>query len=295
MNSRRSQNVVSVLVPALSCLLFSSCGGGLPSKVDHLPADLANTELKAKGIYEDAWVGDAASLDLRQPGGRQVAVLRGTIPNVGNPGFRSNVELRLDDRPIGHWKIGIGDFAISAPMPTGAGKRRVTVLFSNLQPLPGGDRREVGARLSFMGFEPESAAREGPSDIVRTANLQLGGGWGVLETFRKETFRWVDNNAEFELTAEQSGSFVLSLLVEPGPGVDGKPFLLKVLDASGRQVSAEPVLRRGTVNFILPVQSGEPNRFRLHLDGGGKPARNDPRILNFRVFELESGVWKAPK
>jgi hypothetical protein len=40
------------------------------------------------------------------------------------------------------------------------------------------------------------------------------------------------------------------------------------------------------VKLFVPVVSDKPNEFRLHADGGGKPAKNDPRILNFRVFEV---------
>jgi hypothetical protein len=64
--------------------------------------------------------------------------------------------------------------------------------------------------------------------------------------------------------------------------------VLKVLDATGRQMDAVRVQRRQTVELLLPVEAGKPNEFRLHVDGGGKPAPNDPRILNFRVFRIES-------
>jgi len=275
--------------------LLSSCGRGLPSKLEHLPEDLNGTGLNLTGIYPDGWVGDSGSVTLQQPAGKQMLSIRGTVPLVGDPNFRSDVELRLEEKAVGHWNIGLGDFALSASVPPGAGTRRVTIVFGKSQQLPGGDGRMVGARLSFIGFESKSAMVGPPSDVMRSSNLQLGSGWGVLETFHNENFRWVDNDAQFLLAADQPGSAVLSVTVEPGPGVAMRPFVLRVLDASGHQVSAEPVeKRRTTVKFILPVE-GKPSEFRLHVDGGGKPALNDPRILNFRVFEMEAGAWKPGK
>jgi hypothetical protein len=126
-------------------------------------------------------------------------------------------------------------------------------------------------------------------DIVRGVGVELGNGWGVVETFRGETFRWVDNDAHIRVTGSQSGDAALLLVVEPGPGVSGKPFLLKALDDSGRQVAAVRVARRGTVQLFVPVGDGKPSEFRLHVDDGGKAAPHDPRILNFRVFEIRAG------
>jgi hypothetical protein len=117
----------------------------------------------------------------------------------------------------------------------------------------------------------------------------LGSGWGVLETFRNEVFRWVENDAQLLLTASKSGDVTLALFVEPGPGVGG-PFLLKILDGSGRQVNAVKVDRRKSVELSLPVEAGKQNEFRLHVDGGGKRTPQDPRVLNFRVFRIETAT-----
>lgn len=281
-----------VAAPLLLALLLASCNRGLPTKLDHLPANLSNPELRGSGIYADGWIGGKASLDLRQPNGDQIVLIRGEVPVIGESQFRSNLELLVDGEPMARWEVRPGNFAVSAPVPTGSAKRRLTVVFSKLQQLPGSDGRSVGARLSFIGFAPKSATEGEPSDITRGLNLQLGSGWGVLETFHNETFRWIENDAHIVVAAEHGGDFVLSMIVEPGPGVGGKPFLLKLLDGAGRQVSAEPVRQRERVNFIFPMETGKTNEFQLHLDGGGKPTPNDPRILNFRVFEVEAKLWE---
>lgn len=294
MKSIAHSGLARLLLTLFSGFLLCSCNRGLPSKLDRLPAELTNPALRISGIYEDAWVGEKGSLDLEQRKGDEIVSIRGTVPQIGDAHFQIELELRLDDQALAHWDLRPGDFAVSAPVPTGAGTRRVALEFSRSQQLPG-DGRSVGARLSFIGFEPQSGQKGAPSDITRGLNLQLGSSWGVLETFHNETFRWVDNDAQVAVAADQPGSYVLSLVLEPGPGVGGQPFLLKVLDAGGRQISAEPVPRRQRVNFIVPVETGNANNFRLHLDGGGRPAPNDPRILNFRVFEAEAQPWKPAK
>ena len=279
---------------AVAFVLWTSCGGmegRLPSEVSHFPGDLGNSNLEASGIYPDGWAAGAVSLNLGQPHGKNVLAIRGVVPNISDPGFHTDVSVRLDNRELARQSLGVGEFRIQAPAQ-GEGKHRVELTFSAAQELPGGDGRRVGARLQFIGFE-EAHSREATqaSDIVRGSGLQLGSGWGVLETFRNERFRWVDNNARILLTPPKSGDVQVSLLVEPGPGLGGA-FLLQALDASGRRVDAVRVDRRGTVQLFLPAEAGKSNEFQLHVNGGGKPTPNDPRNLNFRVFQI--GVESLP-
>jgi len=282
---------ISGIISIALLLSLASCGGsGDSSRLSRFPADLTDPKREVSGIHEDAWVEDAGSATLQQPSGDQALTIRGMVPNLGNADFKTTVELRVDNKSVGTKTVGLGDFQFSAPVANKPGTRRIAVAFSAVQQLPGGDGRMVGARLQFLGFEP--AGRIASSgDIVRGAGVELGAGWGVLETFRGETFRWVDNDARIRVTGSQTGDVELSLVVEPGPGAGGKPILLKVLDEAGRQVAAVRVERRGTVKLFVPIESGKPNEFRLHVDGGGKTAPNDARILNFRVFEVgvESG------
>jgi hypothetical protein len=256
--------------------------------VSRFPYDLKNAQINASGIYEDAWVAETAAVDLEQPEGKQAVTVRGTIPQVAGAAFQTEVELRVDDRSVARRTVGPGDFQIAAPVTGKPGRRRVEVGFSKTQDLPGADGRAVGARLEFLGFEPARASEgHGPADILASPGMQLGEGWGVLETFRNETFRWVDNDAQLILTPAKAEDGHLLVTLEPGPSI-GRPMVLKTLDASGRQIDAVRVQRRQTVELLLPVDAGKPNEFRLHVDGGGKPAPNDPRILNFRVFRIES-------
>lgn len=276
------------VVIAFALVLLSSCGGsGDDSRLSRFPADIKDAKREASGIYDDGWV-ETGSATLVQPSGGQALTVRGMVPNLGNTNFQTTVELRVDDKSVGTKTVGPGDFQFSAPVASPAGKHRITAAFHPAQQLPGGDGRMVGARLQFLGFEPASRVASS-GDIVRGAGIELGGGWGAVETFKGETFRWVDNDAQIRVTAAQ-GDVGLSLVVEPGPGLDGKPFLLKVMDASGHQVAAARVDRRIAVQVFVPVEPGKPNEFRLHVDGGGKPAKGDPRIMNFRVLRITAGA-----
>jgi hypothetical protein len=265
----------------ISC---SQSAGDPPSRLERFPGDLSNSRLEASGIYADGWVAENAAANLQQPSGDQVLSIRGTIPKISDSSFRTEVRLLINNSEIGRRSFGVGDFQLSSHVNTKLGPQRVAVTFSNAQELPAGDGRQVGAQLRFLGFEiPKAAANGSAPDILADSRLELGSGWGPLETYRDEHFRWVDNNSQFFVTADKSGDIELSLAVEAGPGVGGK-CLLKALDASGRQVAAVPIKGRQTVTLFLRVEGGNPNEFKLHVDGGGKRIASDPRILNFRVF-----------
>jgi hypothetical protein len=189
----------------------------------------------------------------------------------------------LDGHEIGKYPIVPGQFEVSAPLPDRhATQRRIDLAFSQSQVLSAVDGRTVGARLDFLGFVPSSEIR----DIVRSPGIQLETGWGALETFNEENFRWVGNDALVTIQSAHSTA-TLSLLLEPGPGVEGKGFVLKILDPNGNVVAAQFVQGRMTVRLVLPTHVGAENRFVLHIDGGGKQVPTDPRVLNFRVFKAE--------
>jgi hypothetical protein len=273
--------------------MLMSCGPQLPSHLSQFPADLSKGQLEASGIYEDGWTAQAASAELYEPSGEQVLLVRGSIPQINDPAFRTEVTLLLDNEEVFRQGVGTGNFQVLAPLDRAVGKRKVGVHFSATQELPGGDGRRVGARLSFLGFESASSTGVSASaDIVRGTNVELGDGWYPLETFRGERFRWVANDAILHVTPAESGEIGLSLVVEPGPGVAGK-CILKALDGSGRQVASAAVRGRQTVTLIVPADGGKNNEFKLHVDGGGRPAKDDPRILNFRVFQVRAAKAQA--
>ena len=275
--------LVAALLLALCCC---ARGSRFPSELAHIPQDLENEKLDVEGIYRDGWIAEEASCSLEQPGEARFLTIRGTVPTIaGDPDFRTDLDLSIDGQKVGHQQIRPGEFEFSAPVMPGSGRRRIAMTFTEVQTLPAGDGRQVGARLEFIGFAETSAV----SDIVYSPKLQLGDGWGLLETFRNERFRWVENDAEILVEASNPSPVALSLLVEPGSGVGAKSFELKLLDATGNVVGKQRVDGRRMLYFTLPANLGPQNRFRLHIDGGGKRSATDPRILNFRIFKIELG------
>jgi hypothetical protein len=263
----------------------------LPYEVGRSPKELDNPLLGVSGIYSDGWIGNAASLQLAQPPGPESLRVRGVVPRIKDPAFHTNLELRLDDSPVALRKLGLGNFDISIPVPEGAHSRRVTLTFSRTETLPGGDGRRVSARLESVGFVKQDHSKVVPvAEITGGPQVHLGSGWGPLETFSDETFRWVANDAQVAVDIPGQNA-VVTLMLEPGPGAAGQPLLLRVLDESGRQVWAVVLDRRRTVQVPVPLKGGGATVFTLHAEGGGASVPKESRILNFRVFALDAEPW----
>lgn len=123
-------------------------------------------------------------------------------------------------------------------------------------------------------------------DILTPANnTSLGAGWFPLETYRAESFRWVTNDAEIYVAALRNIKHYLNLHLEPGPGLDLKPFELLVKE-SDETLARTTVKGRQMVSISLPASEPAVRKLVLHVDGGGKRAPNDSRLLNFRVFKV---------
>ena len=69
--------------------------------------------------------------------------------------------------------------------------------------------------------------------------------------------------------------------------MDWKPFYLHVLDRNGKKIAGASVGERSVLRFHLPVDVCASALFQLRVDGGGHPAPNDPRIMDFRVMKLD--------
>jgi hypothetical protein len=132
-----------------------------------------------------------------------------------------------------------------------------------------------------------------PGDVIPPkAGYRLGTGWYPIESFGGETFRWVNNDAMIEVTGATSAP--LELEVEPGPGVELKPFNLVVLDGAGERLTTLSIKGRERIRIPMPADSKPPISIRLHVDGGGKTVSQDARVMNFRVFEYVQGASAAP-
>ena len=140
-------------------------------------------------------------------------------------------------------------------------------------------------KIDLFDFSDSSRAQlVNITDIVTGSALRLGEGWGGIERFDGEVFRWVENDAEIILERNGRAAAHVAMLVEPGPGLGGEELSLTVLDSAGIKVGSQALRNRETVRFSLPIGAGGVERFRLHSRGGGCPVATDPRVLNFRIF-----------
>lgn len=256
-----------------------------PEQVSNFPADLANPNLEYSGVYEDGWVSEAAFFGLNRPAGPAALIVRGTIPQIDSPGFKTEITVLVDGQEVARRPLGLGDFELKLTVPAQVGRHRVDLRFSYFQHLPGNDKRPVGALLRLVGFVP---GVEVTWDVVANdSGMHLGQGWYDLETANGQPFRWVNNQAELVLDAPTGTEQNLSLELEPGPSLGNQPFQLEVVDQSGRVVATGQAEGRKTLLLKLPTKPGQANLFRLRVKSDNREVANDPRILNFRVFEIK--------
>jgi hypothetical protein len=123
-------------------------------------------------------------------------------------------------------------------------------------------------------------------DILTPANnTSLGSGWFPLETYRAESFRWVTNDAEVSVAVLRNVKHFLNIHLEPGPGLNLKPFELLIKEKD-QTLARTTVKGRQMVSLELAPVEPTVRKLMLHVEGGGKAAPNDGRVLNFRVFKL---------
>lgn len=126
-----------------------------PAAVSQWPADLANPGLEYSGVYEDGWLSEHSYLVL-DPGaaGSFRLAIDGDVPDLGNRGFTTTCQLRLDGTIVAERTLAVGPFSVDVPVTLPAGRHDVSVTFSAWQQLPRGDDRPVAARVRFAGFRP---------------------------------------------------------------------------------------------------------------------------------------------
>ncbi|MDP9017702.1 MAG: hypothetical protein M3N19_05230, partial [Candidatus Eremiobacteraeota bacterium] len=157
------------------------------------------------------------------------------------------------------------------------------------KPAPtGADAVATAPNQAVNGESPGTAvggsAASTPADPLPVASgVTLGSGWYPTEQFNGKTFRWVNNDAE--LTVCPSGrTHVMTLSIEPGPGVNSKPFTLRV---SGNHGDGLTTSVHGLQNLAIPIRkAGVAETFLLHAASKNHPTPNETRILNFRIFNV---------
>jgi len=130
--------------------------------------------------------------------------------------------------------------------------------------------------------------------------ISLDGGWYPFETFNNESFHWVGKeSSEIVLNNIDDKQNIVQLNLEPGPGCGNKPLKLKFY--SGRQLIKEEIVTgRKNVEVQLPENiyknNNEPIILKLITETENIKGTSDPRILNYRVFNISfKGAESIPK
>jgi hypothetical protein len=127
-------------------------GNAAPVAVSSFPGDLKNPGLEYSGIYEDGWVSEHSYFQLSQTGASSTITVRGNVPNVGDPNFKTDLAVLIDGSEVAKQSVPVGDFVLEIASPYSTGSHKVELVFSNLQILPKGDSRPVGGLLRYVGF-----------------------------------------------------------------------------------------------------------------------------------------------
>src|SRR5262249_43049055 len=81
------------------------------------------------------------------------------------------------------------------------------------------------SRPEHFHFWAEDVYILAKKDIVTPEmGLRFGRGWHGFERWDGEPFRWVGNDAGLSIILPSASAPILSLEVEPGPGVETRPF-----------------------------------------------------------------------
>jgi hypothetical protein len=147
----------------------------------------------------------------------------------------------------------------------------------------------VFAREGSFPLTADALRQNEAEDIVRPeSDIHFGDGWFPVEKYQPtEPFRWIGNEAEV-LARVPNGGAVLEIDLEAGLGMDRTPAVLQVMDGSGAPAGEFRINGRTKVGLMLPARrDGARQLFQLIVPEGGRPATNDHRILNFRVFRCD--------
>lgn len=159
------------------------------------------------------------------------------------------------------------------------------------------DAVRLFAREGTFELTSEALRQNFPADIAATGSaLTFGPGWfpPAPHPATGETIRWMRDNAEI-LARVPDGGGILTIELEPGPGIETLPQTIEVIDETGSQVAQWSVDRRITTSLLVPARESEKRkRFRLRLSDGGAPLLGDPRILDMAAYRCDWVERSAP-
>jgi hypothetical protein len=130
-----------------------------PTVISRFPADLANRNLEYSGIYEDGWVSERAFFTLSSKLDTRYLLIKGMVPQIDKPNFRSTMTVSIDGKEIVRHPLGLGNFELKVPVSGNGQRQRVDLAFDRHQVLPGADLRPAGGKIDFIGFVSDGAPK----------------------------------------------------------------------------------------------------------------------------------------
>ena len=232
------------------------------------------------------WVASGAEIFIHHPGKTYVVVdIRLEAgPGLGTTEFPFVIKDSNNRQVAGTFVRGDETVSVVLPTQPNADNRFTLSVIGGGHKVPS-DKRILNFRVfSISDGVTKASASQTPS--IGASGIDIGGhGWYPVESFAGKTFRWVDDDAGFTVNWGSDQSVKLRVISEVGPGIGSRGYDLDLQDGDGKELGKVRVTGEGVASFDVSLHSG-PNRFRLHANGGGKPAPNDKRKLNFRVFAI---------
>jgi glycosyltransferase involved in cell wall biosynthesis len=106
---------------------------------------IARLYRESQGLYEDGWAGPQLQYMVRRPRGAQIAI-RGFLPDFGSALPEQTIRLLAEEREIGRFSFGPGEFCLLADAGTGC------------------QNRAVRLRLEALHYFVPSSCGQGPDD-----------------------------------------------------------------------------------------------------------------------------------
>jgi hypothetical protein len=237
-----------------------------PSQIERFPKDLQNPHLEYTGWYEDGWVAEHAWAGLTRPWDAQAVVVKGWVPELADPSFRTELTVLVDGAEVARQTLGLKAFEVRAPLPprppsaappgalpgAPASRAKVELKFSRLQHLPLKDKRPVSMLTTFVGFEappgPPVGVQNFPADVDGKPLLAADGlypdGWAAPRTAMRLSqppdHGFLSLRGEVPLIGDGNFASELSVRVD------------------GTEVARQP-LKPGTFEVAAPVPPGGPS------------------------------------
>jgi hypothetical protein len=263
-----------------------------PRQTVALPADLEQQGLWSIGMDPDGWMAGRSFVALAYPGQAADIVVRGAVPQLDDPSFKTELHVIVDGLEAASKTVGVGEFELRAPVPPGPPRRRVELRFSAVQPLLAPDTRQVGAHLTLVGFEAETNTMPPvkidafPTDLQNPALRYAG----------LDTDGWITKESFVELLQPDSPADLVVRVMVPMIGDAAYATDLQVL-LDGQEL-ARRTLGPGDFELRIPVQTAAGRRrveLRFSSDQQLPAPDNRQRAAKINGISFEASSADSPE